>query len=392
MERIIMHIDVNSAFLSWTAIDLLNKGYKCDIRNLCAVIGGSEETRSGIVLAKSVNAKKVGIKTAETLFSARKKFPRLQVFPPNYPFYEEMSNKLFKLLSKYTPDIQIASIDECYIDYGKVKKIYGDQEVFANNLKEEIKNTLGFTVNIGIANNKLCAKMASDFSKPNKIHTLYDNEIESKMYPLLINDLFGVGKATADKLVELNIKTIGDLAKADANFLKKYFKDQTYYLINQAKGIDDSEVDSSEWIPKGISNEITLIKDTNNYDELCKFLYSLSIQLGARIREQNKYANTIAVILKDTNFKRKTHQKKLKNPTNVTNEIYKISCLILKEMLTDNKVRLIGIRLDNLTDNIIYQTSLFEQQEERKNNEKIDKVVDQLRKKYGNDIIKDLNI
>lgn len=386
-----MHIDVNNAFLSWTAIDLLNKGYKYDIRNFCAVIGGDEEKRKGIVLAKSMNAKKVGIITGESLFSARKKFPRLKVYSSNYEFYEEMSNKLFDLLSKYTPDIQKASIDECYLDYGKVKNLYGDQLEFAYKLKNEIKDTLGFTVNIGIANNKLCAKMASDFSKPDKVHTLYDNEIIDKMYPLPINDLFGVGKSTAEKLKSIGINTIGDLANYDKNTLKKYFKNQTEYLINSAKGINNDEVDSSTFIPKGISNEITLLKDTNDYKELCSYLKKLSNQLARRVREQNKYANVIAVILKDNNFKRKTHQKKLKNAINTEEEIYNVSIKILKEMLNDEKIRLIGIRLDDLIFKTSYQRSLFEEENTDENLEKLEKTIDKLKEKYGENIIKKLS-
>lgn len=383
-----MHIDVNNAFLSWTAIDLLNHGYKYDIRNFCAVIGGDEENRRGVVLAKSINAKKVGIVSGESLFTARKKFPRLKVYPPNYEFYEEMSNKLFDLLSKYTPDIQKASIDECYLDYGKVKKLYGDEKDFAYKLKDEIKNTLGFTVNIGIANNMLCAKMASDFLKPDKVHTLYDYEIKEKMYPLPIGDLFGVGKSTREKLQSLGIKTIGDLANFDITVLRRYFKNQAEYLINSARGINNEEVDSSTYIPKGISNELTLSKDTNNYNELCVYLRRLSSLLARRVREQNKYANVIAVILKDKNFKRTTHQKKLKNPINTEEEIYSVSSKILKEMLGLEKIRLIGIRLDDLVIKKSYQTSLFEEENVNQNLEKLEKTIDKLKEKYGEDIIK----
>ena len=254
MERIIMHIDVNNAFLSWTAIDLLNNGYKYDIRNSYAVIGGDEQRRSGIVLAKSNSAKKLGIYTSETLYSARKECKVLKVYPPNYKIYSEMSKKFFELLSKYSPDIEIASIDECYLDYGKVKSLYGDEIEFASKLKKEIKDKLGFTVNIGIANNKLCAKMASDFSKQYKVHTLYDFEIKDKMYPLKIGKLFGVGKKTTPKLEKLGIKTIGDLASYDILELTKYFKNQAIYLNRIAKGIDDSEVISQYIDPTSIGN------------------------------------------------------------------------------------------------------------------------------------------
>lgn len=385
MERIIFHIDVNNAFLSWTAIDLLNQGYKYDIRDSYAVIGGDPMMRKGIVLAKSNACKKLGIYTSMTLYEAKKKCPVLKVYPPNYKFYSEMSNKLFNLLSKYTPDIEIASIDECYLDYGKVKKLYGNEYEFAIKLQKEIYDTLKFTVNIGIANNKLCAKMASDFSKPNKIHTLYSNEVETKMYPLPINDLFMIGKKTSEKLINLGIKTIGDLANFPYDKLYPYFKNQTSFLINQARGIDNSIVDSETFIPKGISNEITLEKDITIKEELYPYLMSLCESVSIRLRRQKKYATVIGVILKDNYFKRKSHQRKLVNATNVTSDIYKNAKEILDEMWNEEKIRLIGVRLDKLVDNVMYQASLFDID----NNEesKVDTVIDSLKQKYGNKII-----
>ena len=386
MERIIFHIDVNNAFLSWTAIDLLNHGYNYDIRNSYAVIGGDPKARKGIVLAKSNACKKLGIYTSMTLYEAKKKCSVLKIYPPNYKFYSEMSNKLFALLSKYTPDIEVASIDECYLDYGKVKKMYGDQYDFALKLQKEIYETLKFTVNIGIANNKLCAKMASDFSKPNKIHTLYNYEIETKMYPLPISDLFMIGKKTSEKLMNLGIKTIGDLANFSYDKLYPYFKNQTSFLINQARGIDDSIVDSETFVPKGISNEITLEKDIVTKDGLYPYLMNLCETVSVRLRKQKKYATVICVILKDNYFKRRSHQKKLTNATNITNEIYQIAKEILDEMWNDEKIRLIGVRLDKLVDNVIYQSSLFEINDNIEDS-KVDAVIDNLKQKYGNKII-----
>lgn len=391
MERIIMHIDVNNAFLSWTAIELLNNGYKYDIRNSYAVIGGDETKRSGIVLAKSNSAKKLGIYTSETLYSARKKCSVLKTYYPNYLFYSEMSNKLFELLRKYTPDIEIASIDECYLDYGKVKKLYGDEISFANNLKKEIKDTLGFTVNIGIANNKLCAKMASDFTKPYRVHTLYDYEIKNKMYPLSIDDLFGVGKKTVPKLNKIGIYKICDLANYDEYELFKYFKLQAKNLINLAKGIDNSEVINEKNDPLSIGNEITLTRDVKNYIELSNYLMNLSDTVSRRLRKQKKYANVICVILKDNYFKRKTHQKKIINSTNSQIDIYNIAKEILREMYDEYPVRLIGLRVEKLSTNNTFQTSLFDENDKQSDN-KIDKVVDELKEKYGNKVIKKAGI
>lgn len=387
-----MHIDVNNAFLSWTAVNLLNNGSKYDIRNSYAVIGGDENSRKGVVLAKSNPAKKLGIVTGETLYSARKKCPVLKTYPMNYSFYQEMSNKLFDIIRKYTPDIEIASIDECYLEYTGIKKIYGDPLEFAIKLQKEINETLKFTVNIGIANNKLCAKMASDFSKPNKIHTLFDEEIKTKMWPLPINDLFGVGKKSTEKLLKLNIKTIGDLATTSPEKLRPYFKNMSNNLIESANGINNDRVISEEVICKGISNEITLQKDINNKVELYEHLLFLSNKVGLRIRKQNRYAYVVAVIIKDKYFKRKTHQKKLLNPINSSSDIFETSKKILNEMWNDDSVRLIGIRLDNLVQNYNYQKSLFENEEKINKNSNLDKTLDKLKEKYGDKIIENADL
>lgn len=389
MERIILHIDVNNAFLSWTAVYLLNNGYGEDIRDIVSVIGGDESKRSGIVVAKSPLAKKYGIVSAETLYSARKKYPKLQVFRSNYSFYGEMSNKLFSFLKEITPDIEIASIDECYMDYGKIKGIYGDEVLFAHKLKDKIYSLFGFTVNIGIANNKLCAKMASDFLKPNMVHTLYDREIASKMWPLPIEELFMVGKSTSSKLRMLGIKTIGDLANFDLYRLSKYFKNYKD-LIDRAWGLDDSEVDSSLYVNKGISNEVTLPFDATDSSMLFDSLFSLSDKVSNRIKDMDKYAFVVCVVLKDSFFKKRSHQVKLKNPVNDASEIFSISKRLLSEMWKDDdRIRLVGIRLDDLVNDYNHQLSLFDDKVSEKDN--VDKILFDINKKLGYDAVKKCN-
>ena len=385
--RIIMHIDVNNAFLSWSALYMLKKGYKYDIRNSYAVIGGDEESRRGIVLAKSMPAKKMGVVTGETLYMARKKCPNLKTYPPNFKYYKMMSDSMFNLIKKYTPDIEIMSIDECFLDYTPVKHLYGDVLDFAYRLKKEIKDVLGFTVNIGIASNKLCAKMASDFSKPDKVHTLYKNEVPLKMWPLAVDKLFGVGKQSAKKLHTLGIHTIFDLAHCDSVKLFRYFKNQSSFLIKSANGEGSDFVDSSLSEPKGIGNEVTLNRNISFKEELYPYLLGLSENVCLRLRKKGKYAYVVVVTLKDVFFKRKSHQRKLTNATDSSEEVYRIAKDILSEMDTADGIRLIGVRLDNLVDTPSYQANLFESLEKREDNKNLEKAVDDLKERFGYKVI-----
>lgn len=382
-----MHIDVNNAFLSWTAIELLNKGYKYDIRKSFAVIGGDPKARHGIVIAKSMAAKKLGIKTAETLYSAKKKCRVLRVYEPNYKFYQEMSNKMFNLLYDYTSNIQVASIDECYLDYTEIQNIYGEPLEFAKKIQKQILDELGFTVNIGIANNKLCAKMASDFEKPYKIHTLFEDQVKEKMWPLDVGDLFGVGKKTKEKLNKINIFTIEELANIDYNFLYKYFKNQASYLIDIANGIDNSPVISEARDPKGIGNEITLSKDITNKEEIFEVLEKLSKMVSYRLKKQKKFGFTITVMLKDNMFIRTSHQKRIKNATNDDKTILEISKELYEEMKNEKPIRLIGIRVNNLTDTLVHQVSIFDEDKEIEDN--LDVEVENIKNQYGKHFFKE---
>jgi len=386
--RIVMHIDVNNAFLSWTAVKLLSEGYKYDIRNSYAVIGGDPKKRTGIVLAKSNPAKKMGVVTGETLFSACKKCPALRSYPGDYQYYEKMSNKFIRIVKKYTPDIEQMSIDECALEYTNVQNLYGDPITFAYKLQKEINDTLGFTVNIGIGNNRLCAKMASDFSKPNKVHTCFMEDVPTKIWPLPVGDLFGIGRSSANKLESLGIKTIYDLAHADAKELSLYFKNMAPQMIKWANGIDNSIVDSTKVELKGIGNEITIDHDVINHQELENYLVDLSDYVSMRLRKENKYATVLCINIKDNHFKRSSHQHTLSNPTNNTDEILKYAKLTLKEMYPLEPIRLIGLRLTGLRDNQIYQVSLFDDDNQSKTNEVLDDTIDTLKDKYGLNIIK----
>ena len=382
-QRQILHIDVNNAFLSWTAIDRLAAGETLDIRNIEAVIGGDESKRSGIVLAKSMKAKIKGVTTGETLYQARLKCPNLQVFKGDYKSYRKHSNDLYKILCEYTDKIERFSIDECFLDM--TGYLQGDTLINkAYEISRRVKRELGFTVNVGVAHNKLLAKMASDFSKPDKVHTLYEEEIPTKMWTLPVSELFMLGKKTIPKLYAMGIKKIGDLAKQDKEYMVKKFGKHGLLMWEYSNGIDNSEVNYIEEKPKGIGNSVTLPTDIREKAGLEKVILTLVEQVAYRLRRYNMYANVVNVQLRTSEFKDFSHQKKLSSATANTKDIYSTAKELLSEMYKEGTpIRLVGVRVDNLVEENEVQISLFGNTEEEKKQEKLDSVVDQLKQKYG---------
>ena len=392
MERIIFHVDVNNAFLSWSAIDMLKNGSKLDIRTIPSVVAGDEKKRHGVVVAKSFPAKKAGIKTGDPLYLARRKVDDLYVVNSKRDNYIKYSNAFYEILCKYTPVIERYSIDECFMDMTGMKMLYGDMEKLAYKIKDEIYNTLGFTVNIGIGNCKVCAKMASDFEKPNKVHTLYKNEIKEKMWPLDVDELFMVGKSSSTKLHELGINKIGDLACSNLNMLVKYFKSMGHMMYEYANGIDNSDVEKAEPKNKGISNSTTLPYDLYDLQSIKKVLRKLSQTVGIRLREEKKYATVVSVQLKNNNFFNYQQQKKLVNPVSSNEDIYEVSCEILKDMWKEDSIRLVGLRVSDFIDKTFEQVSLFEETGKSNKREKIQNVIDKINKKYGNNTINNASL
>lgn len=389
MERQILHVDVNNAFLSWLAVYRLKNGEKVDIREQVAVIGGDETKRSGIVLAKSPKAKQFGIVTGETLYSARQKCRNLQVYQGNFKIYREYSNKLYNLLLEYTDRIERFSIDECFLDMTN----YLMNDTLINKAKEinkRVREELGFTVNVGVANNKLLAKMASDFTKPDRVHTLFKEEIPTKMWNLPISELFMLGKKTVPKLYNMKIRTIGDLAKSDKNLLIKKFGKHGKLMWEYANGIDSSEVQYIKEKPKSVGNSVTLPMDIANIEQLEEVLLSLTEQVAYRLRKQDLMANVVSVQLRTKSFEDFSHQAKLDNSTSSTKVILKKAKQLLNEMFKQGMfIRLIGVRVDNLVLKNEMQLSLFGNTESDEKQRKLDSVIDLLNEKYGyNSIIR----
>lgn len=386
MEKQILHIDVNNAFLSWTAVEKIKQGSKIDIREIPAIIGGDEAKRTGIVLAKSMKAKECGIKTAETIYQARTKCPGLQIFESNFNSYKKYSDSLYNLLLQYTDKIERFSIDECFLDMTN----YLMKDTLINKAKEiskRVKEELGFTVNIGVANNKLLAKMASDFEKPDKVHTLFQEEIPEKMWILPVSELFMLGKKTVPKLLNLQIKTIGDLAKADQKMIEKKFGKHGNMIWEYANGIDDSEVKYKKELPKVIGNSITLPQNVSEMKKLEEILLALTEQVTYRLRRYNLLANTVNVQLRTKDFEDTSHQGKLLIATATTKEIYQKAKQLLEQMYQNGiPIRLIGVRVDHLEGKEEQQISFFENKQNKKQ-EKLDETIDSLKEKYGYSMI-----
>ena len=383
-NRIIFHIDVNSAYLSWEAVYRLQHGEKIDLRKIPSVVGGDERKRHGIVLAKSIPAKEYGIVTGESLYSARQKCPNLTIVPPNYERYLKASNSMLSLLNEYSPLIQRFSIDEVFMDCSHLEDNFLK---IAYEIKERIKEELGFTVNIGISTNKLLAKMASDFKKPDKVHTLFPEEIEEKMWPLPVGKLFMIGVKTQKKLNNRGIYTIGQLAKLDREYIYAWLKKPGLLIWKYANGIENSEVKNTSYAVKSIGNSTTTSYDVDNKKEAYMFLLAISEMVGMRARDLNLSGRVVSVSLKDNGFFSYSHQKKLNTATNSTKTIYETSKKLFNEMWNKKPIRRFNITLSELSSNEFCQLSLLEDYDEKE--EKLNRAIDKIRYKYGyNSIIR----
>lgn len=396
MEQIIFHIDVNSAYLSWTAVEQLKNGAEVDLRTIPAIIGGNQESRHGVVLAKSPLAKRYGIRTGEPVAQAFRKCPDLVMAPPNHKMYQEYSRRLMEFLQTYTPDIEQVSVDECFMDFTGISYLYLSPVEAAFEIKDAVYEKFGFTVNIGISVNHLLAKMASDFEKPNKVHTLFPKEVPVKMWPLPISELYMAGRSSVEVLNKLEIRTIGELAKADPNLLELHLKSHGRTLWEFANGIDHEKVRRGHVENKGIGNSTTLAKDAVTEEEAKKVLLWLAESVGGRLRKEKQRAGMVSVEIKYHTFQTVSHQKQLETASNADQVIYKAACELFGELWNREPIRLLGIRTSKLQDESApvqmsifdFQTKQEEQSVENQKHQKLDKALDVIRKKYGEDAVK----
>lgn len=389
MRRVIFHIDVNSAFLSWEAVyRLYHLGGQVDLRRQVSAVGGDMAMRHGIILAKSIPAKKYHIKTGETIVEARQKCPELILVPPNYGLYEQCSKAFMDILHQYSPSVEQYSVDEAFVDMTGTEGLWGDPMTAATRIKDQIRDSLGFTVNIGISENKLLAKMASDFQKPDRVHTLWKDEIPDKMWPLSVSDLFFVGRATAKKLLNLGIYTIGELAHTDVHLLKVHLKKHGEVIWAFANGMDVSVVQSEAPANKGYGNSTTIAFDVTDASTAKLVLLALAETVGTRLRAAKVRAEVIAVGIKSHDLRYASHQMTLQNATNITREIHRYACQLFDELWDGTAIRHLGIHTSRVKDGFqLRQMDMFDTTDYEKL-ERMDATVDRIRRRYGVDSVK----
>ena len=383
MARLIFHIDVNSAFLSWEAARRVSLGEE-DLRQIPSAIGGDRDKRTGVILAKSIQAKKFGICTGEPVGMALRKCPDLVLARPDFRLYEASSKAFMDICREYAPVVEKYSIDECFLDMSGTHRLYPDPIAIANTIKNKIRDTLGFTVNVGIGDCKILAKMASDFEKPDKVHTLYRHEIPQKMWPLPVRDIFSVGASTAEKLEKARIRTIGELANTPLDRVQRIVGVKMGKQIHDyANGIDPSPVLSAPEEAKGYSVSTTLEEDVVTTEQAHKVLLALTDSVTARMRAEGIKAYCVAVSIRSNDFKTRSHQKKLPEPTDISTEVYGLSKQLFAELWDGyTPLRLIGISLTDLTKEDTVQMSLFPD-EKKERSRKLDKAYDAINKKFG---------
>ena len=390
-DRIIFHVDANSAFLSWSAAyRVLVLGEEEDLRNIPSVVAGDRESRHGIILAKSVPAKKYGIHTGEPLFQALEKCPSLRVVPPDYELYVGASRHFVEVLRQFSPKVEQYSIDEAWVDMTGTGRMHGSPRLAAEKMREQINRQLGFTVNIGISSNKLLAKMAGDFEKPNKVHTLFPDEIESKMWPLPVRDLFLVGVATEKKLKKLGIYTIGDLAQSDEKLLRRRLGKHGETIWHFANGRNADAVTPEPAENKGYGNSVTTAQDITTAQMAHQVMLGLCETIGMRMRKDGKCGACITVHCRTNAFTHFSHQSLLHGATNITGEIFEAACRIFDEGWDGvTPLRQLGVQVTRLSREPYQQFDFFSGltpiQFEKKL--RLDETIDALRDKYGENAV-----
>lgn len=382
MERTILHCDMNGFFAS---VELLSRP---DLTQVPMAVSGSPENRHGIILAKNEIAKKYGIVTAETIWSAKRKCPNLILVPPHHDQYKKYSNQINEIYYRFTDMVEPFSIDESWLDVTASLRLFGTGKEIADKIRETVKEELGLTLSAGVSYNKIFAKMGSEYKKPDATTVICRENYQSILWPQDVSQMFFVGAATADKLRKAGIRTIGDLAQSERNKLRALLGKQGDMLFDYANGLDDSPVAHSyeKQKIKSVGNGITFKRNLITMQDIQTALMALSSTVSARLRKYQMKAGGVKVDIKDPYFKNISRQKQMDAVTNITEEIYSTSLeLLTSSWKTGNPIRLLTVTGINLVDeNEQEQLSFFREKEEnRKKEESLDRTMDAIRNKFG---------
>lgn len=380
-NRQIMHIDMNSFYAS------CEQAANPELRNAPLIVGGDPKRRSGIVLAASYDAKRYGVRTTMTLNEAFKLCPHAVFVKPSHDLYEEMSRQVMQIFAEYAPVMEQLSIDEAFLDMTGTEKLFGDILQLAKTIQKRILDELMLPCSVGISSNKLLAKMASDFKKPMGITVIYPEDIEEKIWPLKVSELFGVGKKTAAKLNDLGIQTIGQLAKTDISILSRIFGESTADMLhNYSNGIDNSPIiEASKEEAKSIGNEITYPVDLTQTEDIFRELLALADKVAYRLRQGKVKGKTISIKVKFNDFSVITRAHTVDSPTDSADCIYQTAKELIVNCKLAKPIRLLGVTVSNFADECNQQLSLFSL---NKDKSKLDSMLDEIREKYGYNAVK----
>lgn len=380
--RVILHCDLNNFFAS-VAMKL-----HPELRGKYIAVCGNPSLRKGIVLAKSENAKKMGVKTGMAIWEAKRVCPEIEIVPTEYEAYEMYSKKVQAIYYRFTNQVEPFGIDECWLDVTHSQKLFGDGMQIADRIRSTVKEELGLTISVGVSFNKTYAKLGSDLAEPDAVVAITLDNYQQLIYPLPLSNLLFIGKKTQVLLTKLNLQTIGDLANYDVSLLKSFIGINAEKLIAAARGEDYSDVSDYLFheVPRSVGNGTTVPYDLTSKNEVEAVLYLLAEKIAYRLREQNLQGYTVHLSIKDTMLHWCGAQTSLPYPTHAVLTIRRTASAIFDQLWIQKPfrpVRALRIAVANLTDAPNLQTNLLADLNDEAKNQAIDNAFDKIRRKYG---------
>ncbi len=390
MERTILHCDCNGFYAS------VECALNPQLKNVPMAVGGSASERQGIILAKNELAKKYNIKTAETIWQAKRKCPELVIVPPHHDLYEKYSKKVNDIYKEYTDLVEPFGIDESWLDVTGSHALFGDGEKIANTLRERVKKEIGITISVGVSFNKVFAKLGSDYKKPDATTVITKENYKEIVFPLPVSDMLYAGRKTAVQLQKLGIKTIGDLANADRESIRNALGKNGEMLITFARGEDTDPVkcvtDKTEI--KSVGNGLTFKQDLVGEEDIKRGIHVITESVATRMKKYGVKCKTLRIQIKGADFKTVSRQRGLDTPTNLEKTIRDVAYELLCEVWDLKKpVRALSIAGANLLhDNSGAQLSLFSDDENDEKRENLEETIRALRKRYGFNSVKTADV